>query len=414
MSDTMEIVELDLDWDFLMHLVLRDSWAEIKAEGVTDELLEDDFARQIFAWQNAHVRNYGRPASGSVLEDQFEDLTIDEPLTTIGDLIIRLRERYMRNSGKEKIRELGRVFKSEPLDTGPAMIAAGRDLVALTQRRGETWGTGDTDRSILEYHKTVLKGMGPSFGFKELDDYLHGQRGLTFWLGSPKSGKSWLGVNALVENVMQGQYVEMHALELPAYEAQMRVRCMVANIPWWKFVKGALDEEDLDKLEDTGKAMDELGLFKVIKAPHGERDAEELVRGSIDRGADLVIIDQLQYLEENGRALGDRNETGSYWGAGDKLRSLSDEIPIHVVHQFNRGAMFAEEMPPVEHAKGSSMIEEMATVCLGTWANKDMRASGVVEIGLLASRNFPLASWECKVELSYGCSFDIIGRCGDD
>jgi hypothetical protein len=166
----------------------------------------------------------------------------------------------------------------------------------------------------------------------------------------------------------------------------------------------------LERLEETGEQIDSLGLFKVIKPPHGERDAEDLVRASIDRGADLVILDQLQYLEENGRALGDRNETGAYWGAGDKLRTLSDEVPIHVVHQFNRGSMFAEEMPQAEHAKGSSMIEEMATVCLGTWANKDMRASGILEIGTLASRNYPLVSWECKVDLNYGCSFDIIGR----
>lgn len=413
MTETLDIVELDLDWDFLSHLALRDSWAEIKAEGVTVDLLEDEYAKEVFAWQNQHAQTYGHPATGSVLENQFEDLTVDTPLTAIGDLIVRLRERYLRNNGKEEIRRIANVFKDEPLETGPAMIEAGRALTALTQRRGETWGTGDTDRSIFEYHKNVVKGMGPSFGFPELDDHLYGQRGLTFWLGSPKSGKSWLGVNALVANVVQGKYVEMHALELPAYEAQMRVRCMVANIPWWKFVKNALDEEDLEKLEDTGHALDASGMFKVIKAPHGERDAESIVRGSIDRGAELVIIDQLQYLEENGRALGDRNDTGAYWGSGDKLRTLSDEIPIHVIHQFNRGSLFAEEMPPVEHAKGSSMIEEMATTALGTWANKDMRASGIVEIGVLASRNFPLASWECKVELSYGCSFDIIGRCDD-
>lgn len=414
MTETMEeIVALDLDWDFLNHLVLRDSWTEIKAEGVTDVLLEDEYAIRVFAWQNKHAREHGQPATGSVLEDQFEDLALEPPLTAIGDLIVRLRERYLKNYGRNIIRGAADVYKKEPLELGPAMVKAGRELIAITQTRGETWGTGDTDRSILEYHKSVVKGVGPSFGFPELDDFFNGQRGLTFQLGSPKSGKSWLGVKALVRNVMLGNYTEMFALELPAYEAQMRVRCMVAEIPWWKFIKCNLEKEDLEKLHETGEWLDECGLFRVIKPPHGERDAETIVRGAIDRGADLVIIDQLQYLEENGRALGDRNETGSYWGAGDKLRTLSDEVPIHVIHQFNRGAMFADEMPPVEHAKGSSMIEEMATVCLGAWANKDMRASGVLEIGTLAARNFPLAAWECKVDLNYGCSFDIIGRCDE-
>lgn len=414
MTETIEeIVALDLDWDFLNHLVLRDSWATIKAESVTSELLEDEYAIKVFNWQNKHAREHGSPATGSVLEDQFDDLALEPPLTAIGDLLIRLRERYLKNHGRDAIRAAADVYKKEPLELGPALIKAGRELATITQSRGESWGTGDTERSILEYHKGVVRGVGPSFGFPELDDFFHGQRGLTFHLGSPKSGKSWLGVKALVNNIALGNYTEMYALELPAYEAQMRARCMVADIPWWKFIKSALEPEDLEKLRETGEWLDSTGLFRVIKPPHGERDAETLVRASIDRGADLVILDQLQYLEENGRALGDRNETGAYWGAGDKLRTLSDEVPIHVIHQFNRGAMFAEEMPPVENAKGSSMIEEMATVVLGQWANKDMRASGLLEIGTLASRNHPLASWECKVELTYGCSFDIIGRCDE-
>ncbi len=412
-SDTLDIVELDLDWDFLSHLALRDSWIEIRAEQISSDLLEDEYARKIFAWQSAHAREHGHPATASVLEAQFEDLTIEEPLTAIGDLVTRLRERYVRNNGKDALRSLASIYKSDPLETGPAMIKAGRELVALTATRGEVWGSGDTDRSILEYHKGVVKGMGPSFGFQELDDFFYGQRGLTFWLGAPKAGKSWLAINAVLRNIILGNYVELHALELPAYEAQMRVRCMAANIPWWKFVKCALDEDNLTKLRETGEWLDSLGLFKVLKPPYGERDGDDLVRGSIDRGADLVVIDQLQYLEVNGRALGDKNEPGAYWGVCNQLRDLSDEVPIHIVHQFNRGAAFMDEMPSMEYAKGSSAIEETATVCLGTWANKDMRASGITEIGTLAARNYALASWECKVELSHGCSFDIIGRCDD-
>lgn len=409
-TEVLDIVELDLDWDLLNHLAIRDSWVAIKAEQLSSNLIVDEYAQKVFEWQNHHARNHGQPANGSVLEDQFDDLALETPLTVIDDLIVRLRERYLKNHGREYLREAGKAWKEDPLTLGPEMIKAGRELMSITTSRGETWGTGDTDRAILEYHRNVIKGVGPSFGFKEIDNHLHGQRGLSFQLGSPKSGKSWLATNAVVGNILEGNYVELYALELPAYEAHMRVRCMVADIPWWKFIKCILDEEDLDKLRETGEWLDATGLFKVIKPPYGEREADALVRGSVDRGADLVILDQLQYLEENGRALGDRNETGSYWSACNKLRDLSDEVPIYVVHQFNRGAAFMDEMPSMEYAKGSAAIEETATVCLGVWANKDMRQSGITEIGMLASRNHPLVSWECKVELSRGCSFDIIGR----
>ncbi len=246
-----EIFELDLDWDFLNHLVLHNSWSTIKAEVITSVLLEDEYATKVFDWQNNHAAKYGKIATASVLEDQFDDLTIGEPLTAIEDLLIRLRERYLRNNGRDAIKAVASVYKEEPLETGSAMIKAGRDLLAITQTRGESWGTGDTDRSILEYHKNVVKGMGPSFGFKELDDFFFGQRGLTFWLGSPKSMKSWFATNAVLQNIMDGNYVELYALELPAYEAQMRVRCMAANIPWWKFIKCNLSSEDLERLEQS-------------------------------------------------------------------------------------------------------------------------------------------------------------------
>ncbi len=415
MSETEQIVELDLDWDFLNHLAIPDSWATLKAEAFSSELLEDECAIRIYDWQNIHTREHGCLAKGSVLEDQFEGLALESPQTAIGDLLVRLRERYLKNYGRDAIRGIGAIYKDDPLETGPAMIRKGQELIALTRSKGESWGTGDADRSILEYHKTVVKGMGPSFGFKELDAHFFGERGITFALGSPKSGKSWLATKAVVQNIMEGNYTELYALELPAYEAQMRVRCMVADIPWWKFIRCQLDEKDLAKIAETGDYIDSLGLFRVIKPPHGERNGSEMVRQSIDRGANLVVIDQLQYLEDDkGRPLGDRNETGAYFGVCNELRDLSDEVPIHVVHQFNRNSMFMDEMPTMQHAKGSSAIEETGTVILGIWANKDMRASGIVEIGTLAARNhFPI-SWECKVELNQGCSFDIIGEKEDE
>ena len=56
------------------------------------------------------------------------------------------------------------------------------------------------------------------------------------------------------------------------------------------------------------------------------------------------------------------------------------------------------------------MIEEVGTTVLGLWANKDMRHSRIVELGVLASRNFDLVSWEISVNLSKGCGFELIGK----
>lgn len=406
------IYELDLDWDFVQHLAIPESFAALRAEELSPELLEDDYVRRVYEWQIEHYHEHGKPATASVLEAEFDEVVIEKPLTAVGDLVQRLRERYVKNYGRDKIKQVAAIFKEEPLDTGEALLKAGRELTELTARRGEVWGTGDTERSIHEYHKHVVKGMGPSFGFEAVDQHHHGQRGVSFWLAPPKGMKSWIGgVNVAVENVMQGKFVYFYSLELPAFETNMRMRCMVADIPWWKFVKSQMDSEDLENFKNVGKALDEYGTFRVEKPPMGERDATVMTQKAIDAGADIVIFDQLQYIQDrNGVPLGDRNETGAYWGVGNVLRNLSDQIPINVIHQFNRSTMFADEMPSMQQAKGSSMIEEVGTTVLGLWANKDMRHSKIVELGTLASRNFDLASWELKVNLSRGCGFELIGK----
>jgi hypothetical protein len=85
-----------------------------------------------------------------------------------------------------------------------------------------------------------------------------------------------------------------------------------------------------------------------------------------------------------------------------------------VVHQFNRSVMNAKEMPEAQQAKGSAAVEEVATLALGLWANKEMRKNNIVEMGTLASRNYALERWRVGVQLSHGCSLDMLGIVDDD
>lgn len=411
-----EIYELDLDWDLVQHIALPDSFDTLRIEGLSPSLIEDEYVRGVWEWAVDHYHEHRQQATASVLEAQFDEIAIDKPLTAVGDLLDRLRYRYVKNYGRDVIKTVAASYKEEPLSLATEMSKAARELSELISKRGEVWGTGDTDRSILEYHKHVTKGVGPSYGFEEVDQHFHGQRGVTFWLAPPKGMKSWIGaVNVAVENIMQGRAVFVYSLELPAFETNMRIRCMAADVPWWKFVKGQMDPEDLEHMRTVGEVIDSYGLFRVEKPPMGERDAALMTQRAIDAGADLVVFDQLQYIQDRtGTPLGDRNETGAYWGIGNVLRDLSDQIPINVIHQFNRTTMFADEMPSMQQAKGSSMIEEVGTTVLGLWANKDMRHSRIVELGTLASRNFDLVSWEISVNLSKGCKFELIGKVEHD
>lgn len=407
-----EVYALDLDEELLSHLPIEDSWITLQGEEFNPVLIKDEFVREVYDFQLRHRREQGAIATATVICDEF-DLDLRDPETSIGDLIDRLRLRYMKTEGREALRIIVKETKDgDPMLVPQKLLAKGRELAHLLSSKGEVFGTGDYDRAIHRYDYKASQGPGASFGYEELDKHFNGMRGLAFLLGYKKTGKSWQMIQSLLTNVEQGHYPWLYSLELPAEETDMRFRCLLADVPWWKWVYNKIGPEDRKALKEASELIDGLGMYKVVKPPHGQRGIDRMVHTARDAGAGVVLIDQLQYVEnDRGKSLGRLNDTGEYFGVLDEARNLSDEGPLYIAHQFGRGAMGAESMPDIALAKGSSAIEEVCTLCLGLWSNKDMRRSGLLEIGTLMARNTDdWASWEIKIESKRANRFEIQRR----
>lgn len=411
---SVEVFALDLDEEVLCHLADSESVERLWAEHVGGELIEDDEIRDMLLWQYQHRREYGRPATASVLAEEF-DLDLQEPETVVDDLILRLKDRWMRNHVREHMEKISAAYKEDPPLVLEVLPQVSREIQRIAGRHGESYGNGDYDKAISAYDKSLLAGPGPSFGFKEVDEHFGGVRGVCFGLAPPKTYKSWIyGANSALENIKKGLTVEVASLEMPANEFFLRMCFLAAGIPWWKYTKGKLSPQDRKVLAEASEIIDGMGLFTVVKPDAGNRTIEEIAERAQDRGADYLIIDQLQYLEtHSGMPLGGCKPQ-EYWQPLNKARDLSDSLPMMILHQFNRSVQFADAMPDMQAAKGSSHIEEVATLVLGMWANKDMRRSNVVELGTLASRNQNYEAWNLGVELSRGCDFQMIGKAVND
>lgn len=412
----VEIYALDLDWDLVQHLANPESVRALQGECIDPSLIEDEEAKDIFLWQMNHTREHGHPATPTVLEDEFDELSLEAPQTQVGDLIKRLRERYVKNNSHEAMRDLAAVIREHPLATGTEMMRVGRKLSTLVTSRGESYGTHDWDRAVAHYDQQVLKGPGPTLGFKELDEHFNGIAGVTFLIAPPKRYKSWFSVNVMREQIENKGYPNYYSLELPAVDVKWRLSCMVNQIPYWKYLKSKLTPQEQKMMKSTmGLLENEAGRWEIEKPEPGARSAVHLIERSLNRGASCVIIDQLQYVENSkGASLGAANDTGNYWETCNILRDYSDEIPIFVVHQFNRSVMNATERPEMQQAKGSSAIEEVGTLVLGMWSNREMRQNSIVETYTLASRNFGFGVWALEANLSAGCSIDMRGAIEDE
>lgn len=414
-TEESKIYELDIDLDLINHLAKRESVYRFQAERVQERVIKDPLAIKVFRWQMQHLRDCGEPATAAVLEDEFADIAIETPETHINDLIQRLRKRYLKNEGRRHVEELANLTVLEPLDVAREMQRRARDLVDLTVTRGEVFGTGDFPRARDEYDKAVTRGPGPSLGYPEVNEHFHGMVGVTFLVAAPKTYKSWFTINAVLDNVARERRPYLYSLELPALESYWRVACMTADIPYWRYLKRMLTPEQMKRIEQATEYIDEGGQFLIDKPNMGSRSVAQLAEKALDAGADCIFIDQLQYVENRkGVTVGAIGSTADYFEIVNDLRNYSDLIPIFCVHQFNRSVMRADEMPEMQQAKGSSAIEEVATLGLGLWASKDMRNSNIVELGTLAARNYEHASWELSVSLSRNCAIEMVGRIDDD
>jgi hypothetical protein len=406
----VDVPYLDLDWDFIQHCVIPESFDHFRTEQFNDALIaNDELALKVWRFQNAHRREHGQIATASVIEDEFDEVTIQEPLSAVADLVSRLRVRYVRNTGMDIVESIAKATVEDPLSVGKKMLSEGRALIQIVENRGESYGPDDHDQAVKIYDEEMTKGFGPSFGFPAIDQHFHGQRGISVLLAPPKGYKSWFGVNAADSEINLGGFPYIDSLELPANDTHWRLKCLQADIPYWKYLHGSLDTEDFEHLQSISTIMEQNGRYRIDKPPFGQRSPEQLVEKALNVDATCLIIDQLQYVEapRNGQSLGALNKTGDYWDVLNIFRDYSDMIPIFIIHQFNRTVLGVDGMPEMQQAKGSSAIEEVASQALAIWSTKDMRRSGLVNIGTNFSRHHNHAAWEVSVELTKGCRFTL-------
>ena len=114
----------------------------------------------------------------------------------------------------------------------------------------------------------MAAGPGASVGFPDIDDYFFGMRGVTLWIAPPKTMKSWIMCQGVLANAREGRQPWLFSLELPAEEADMRLRCLMADVPWWHYIRNCIEPGEWQMIHAATEELNAQGGYKIVK-PRG-------------------------------------------------------------------------------------------------------------------------------------------------
>ena len=297
-----------------------------------------------------------------------ESESVDDIMSRVQQMILKLGKRYDRNAAMLHIRDTA--------------------ILAFEQ----------IEKLYSDPESAGITGV-PS-GFADLDDLTAGfQRSdLIIIAGRPSMGKTALAMN-IAENaaIRENLTVAVFSMEMPAVQLSMRSLSSLSGINASMLHTGRLGEgkEGEENWKRLSHALDLLdGAHIYIDATSG---VSPLQISAISRrmyqetGLDLIIVDYLQLLQmkdsQANRATELANITREL-----KFLARELEVPIIALSQLNRDAESRPNKRPImADLRDSGAIEQDADVILGVYRDQmytpDTRDYGTAEVIILKHRN---------------------------
>lgn len=406
---------LSLENELLDHLAVPQNAQRLYEQRFKPELLteEEALARSVLEFQFSHIRKYGKPSEREVLESRFSDITFVHPSSDVDWLADEFRTRYARSQTEDVLTSLARrIYKESPqeiIDDASAQLYRIRETI---RDRKTEMSSSEYSSMLQEYWESIDdSSLGITYGFKEVDETLKGLKSgeLVYVIGRPKRYKSWMLMKSMVEAQKSGARCVFFTLEMDIPEMFQRYACMASGISWSRFKNRDLMPSDMDVMSKNLETVNNDGSIVIIKPPRGERSVHSLKMIAKERGADIVYIDQLKFIESTVKIKADMRFREIEY-INEDLKDACSEFPIYLAAQFNREAANLTEMADLSKIGLSDSIGQTADVILGLHQTDDMRKSRVLQLGVIEARSYESKKWEMIVELSQNSNFRITGQ----
>lgn len=243
---------------------------------------------------------------------------------------------------------------------------------------------------VLE-RREEMKGEldGLSTGLPDLDEMLQGLKPeqLIIIAGRPAMGKTTLAMNiAANAGIRQAKKVQVFSLEMSNGQLMDRFLAAEGRVPLQdiKSGRGFAGENGLKLTAAAGKIRDS-GLVMSDRAGLSMSRIRSIARRQkLRAGLDLIIIDYLQLLDEEGGS-GNRTEAVSAMSRGAKLMARELQVPVIMLSQLNRSLESRPNKRPMcSDLRESGAIEQDADIILFVYRDEiyhpDSEYKGIAEI----------------------------------
>lgn len=210
-----------------------------------------------------------------------------------------------------------------------------------------------------------MREKGLSYGFAELDELTGGMRPAHLILlgGRPSMGKSALA-GVIIENVGLTQESTVLVLPLEAGKDPFLRRsvCCRARIPYTDFTKGKWNQRGADQFDEVYEEYVNAKIFvndKSHTVPKIRTEATKL-KDSKD-GLDLIVVDQLSFMESPDRSKMTRVQEVNEISRGMKQIALDLKVPVMLIcHLTRESTKRTDPRPVLADLRESGALEQDA------------------------------------------------------
>lgn len=243
---------------------------------------------------------------------------------------------------------------------------------------------------VLE-RREEMKGEldGLSTGLPDLDEKLQGLKAeqLIIIAGRPAMGKTTLAMNIAGHNGIRAKKkVQVFSLEMSNGQLMDRFLAAEGRVPLQEIKAGrALSGENGVRMTAASGKIRDSGLVMSDRAGLSMSRIRSIARRQkLRAGLDLIIIDYLQLLDEEGGS-GNRTEAVSAMSRGAKLMARELQVPVIMLSQLNRSLESRPNKRPMcSDLRESGAIEQDADIILFVYRdeiyNEHSEYKGIAEI----------------------------------